>query len=192
MRAEWATDRHITGTTAVCNWHARGYVAGAVRSRQGSPSPRHRRSIHAQSRRYRSDRRHLVRRHARGSGCRGARVHARSAPRARSTLRTTGALIPSHKGQALPLHGGTTDSLNWSGYAVTPSTAASPPSPRRSRSRRPVWSRPGFAATWTGIGGYSTSDLIQAGTAEQSLPANQCLATSTTRGTSCCPRARRS
>ena len=31
---------------------------------------------------------------------------------------------------------------------------------------------PGFAATWTGIGGYNTSDLIQAGTAEQSAPDN--------------------
>jgi hypothetical protein len=31
---------------------------------------------------------------------------------------------------------------------------------------------PGFAATWAGIGGYNTSDLIQAGTAEQSAPDN--------------------
>jgi Peptidase A4 family len=34
---------------------------------------------------------------------------------------------------------------------------------------------PGFAATWTGIGGYNTSDLIQAGTAEQSAPSNSLL-----------------
>jgi hypothetical protein len=34
---------------------------------------------------------------------------------------------------------------------------------------------PGFAATWTGIGGYNTSDLIQAGTAEQSAPDNPVL-----------------
>lgn len=34
---------------------------------------------------------------------------------------------------------------------------------------------PGFAATWTGIGGYNTSDLIQAGTAEQSAPSNPLL-----------------
>ena len=31
---------------------------------------------------------------------------------------------------------------------------------------------PGFAATWTGIGGYSTSDLIQAGISENSAPNN--------------------
>jgi len=31
---------------------------------------------------------------------------------------------------------------------------------------------PGFAATWTGIGGYNTSDLIQAGASEDSLPSN--------------------
>ena len=29
---------------------------------------------------------------------------------------------------------------------------------------------PGFAATWAGIGGYATTDLVQAGVAEQSLP----------------------
>jgi hypothetical protein len=29
---------------------------------------------------------------------------------------------------------------------------------------------PGFAATWVGIGGFASSDLIQAGVAEQSLP----------------------
>ena len=107
-----------------------------------------------------------------GAGAAGARVHARSAPRARSTLRTTGALIPSHKGQVLPLHGGTTDSLNWSGYAVTPSTdnitAVSSAFTVPSAGLVP----PGFAATWTGIGGYSSSDLIQTGTAEQSLPSN--------------------
>ena len=107
-----------------------------------------------------------------GAGAAGARVHARSAPRARSTLRTTGALIPSHKGQVLPLHGGTTDSLNWSGYAVTPSTdnitAVSSAFTVPSAGLVP----PGFAATWTGIGGYSSSDLLQTGTAEQSLPSN--------------------
>ncbi len=80
-----------------------------------------------------------------------------------------GTLIPAHKGQVLPLHGGTTSSLNWSGYAVTPGsgiTAVSSTFTVPSAGLVP----PGFAATWTGIGGYNTSDLIQAGTAEQSLP----------------------
>jgi hypothetical protein len=83
----------------------------------------------------------------------------------------TGVLIPAHKGQVLPRHGGTTSSLNWSGYAVTPGsgiTAVSSTFTVPSAGLVP----PGFAATWTGIGGFNTSDLIQAGTAEQSLPDN--------------------
>ena len=71
----------------------------------------------------------------------------------------------------LPRHGGTADSLNWSGYAVTPGggvTAVNSTFTVPSAGLVP----PGFAATWTGIGGYNTSDLIQAGTAEQSAPDN--------------------
>ena len=84
-----------------------------------------------------------------------------------------GALIPAHKGQVLPLHGGTTSSLNWSGYAVTGSGISAVSSTFTVPSAGLV--PPGFAATWTGIGGYNTSDLIQAGTAEQSLPSNPAL-----------------
>ena len=80
--------------------------------------------------------------------------------------------MPTHKSERLPLHGGTTDSLDWSGYAVTPSgggvTAVALTFTVPSAGLVP----PGFAATWTGIGGYDTSDLIQAGTAEQSAPDN--------------------
>lgn len=87
----------------------------------------------------------------------------------------TGALIPSHKNEVLPRHGGTADSLNWSGYAVTPSgggvSAVSSTFTVPSAGLVP----PGFAATWTGIGGYDSSDLIQAGTAEQSAPDNPVL-----------------
>jgi hypothetical protein len=85
-----------------------------------------------------------------------------------------GVLVPTKAHEKLPLHGGTADSLNWAGYAVTPGsgvtavdstftvpTAGSVP--------------PGFSATWAGIGGYSTSDLIQAGVSEQSLPSNSVL-----------------
>jgi hypothetical protein len=96
-----------------------------------------------------------------------ARSHAR-------VSRGLGRLIPAHKGRVLPLHGGTTSSLNWSGYAVTPGsgiTAVSSTFKVPSAGLVP----PGFAATWTGIGGYNTSDLIQAGTAEQSLPNNPVL-----------------
>jgi hypothetical protein len=86
-----------------------------------------------------------------------------------------GRLVPAHRGERLPLHGGTVDSLNWSGYAVTPSadniSAVNSTFVVPSAGLVP----PGFAATWTGIGGYSTSDLIQAGTAEQSAPSNPLL-----------------
>ncbi len=83
-----------------------------------------------------------------------------------------GVLIPTHPGLKLPLHGGTVDSLNWSGYAVTPKgggvTAVVGTFTVPAASLLP----PGFAATWAGIGGYNTSDLIQAGTSEQSFPSN--------------------
>lgn len=94
---------------------------------------------------------------------------ARSRPRPSRTH--PGVLIPAHKGEVLPRHGGTVDSLNWSGYAVTPGsgiTAVSSTFIVPAAGLVP----PGFAATWAGIGGYNTSDLIQAGTAEQSAPSN--------------------
>jgi hypothetical protein len=104
-----------------------------------------------------------------GAAAAGARTHARRA------VGTTGVLVPAHKNELLPRHGGTADSLNWSGYAVTPSgggvTAVSSSFTVPSAGLVP----PGFAATWTGIGGYNTSDLIQAGTAEQSVPSNPVL-----------------
>jgi hypothetical protein len=88
-----------------------------------------------------------------------------------STPHGIGPLIPA-KGTVLPSHGGTADSLNWSGYAVTPTsdgiTAVSSTFVVPSAGLVP----PGFAATWTGIGGYNTSDLIQAGASENSLPSN--------------------
>jgi hypothetical protein len=103
------------------------------------------------------------------AGSAGAKAHARAGHHG------LGVLVPAHKGQVLPRHGGTTDSLNWSGYAVTPSggnvTAVSSAFTVPQAGAVP----PGFAATWTGIGGYNTSDLIQAGTAEQSAPSNPIL-----------------
>jgi hypothetical protein len=83
-----------------------------------------------------------------------------------------GVLIPANPHVALPLHGRTVDSLNWSGYAVTPKgspvTAVTGSFTVPSAGLLP----PGFAATWAGIGGYKTKDLIQAGAAEQSFPSN--------------------
>ena len=97
-----------------------------------------------------------------------ARLHARPAS---SGL---GVLIPAHKGQKLPLHGGTVSSLNWSGYAVTPGSGVTAVNSTFTVPSAGI-DPPGFAATWTGIGGYNTSDLIQAGTEEQSAPGNPVL-----------------
>jgi hypothetical protein len=90
------------------------------------------------------------------------------------------AQVPAHRsgsggvfqpvaGESVPVHGGTVSSLNWSGYAVDPGsgvTAVAGSFVVPSASLLP----PGFTATWAGIGGYTTSDLIQAGVGEQSLP----------------------
>jgi hypothetical protein len=92
---------------------------------------------------------------------------------ARPTGHSIGVFVPAGDRAQLPLHGGAVDSLNWSGYAVTGSgiTAASSSFVVPSAGLVP----PGFAATWTGIGGYNTSDLIQAGVGENSLPSNPLL-----------------
>jgi hypothetical protein len=83
-------------------------------------------------------------------------------------------LLPARSSERLPLRDGTADSLNWSGYAVTPGSGVSGITGTfdvPSAGLVPV----GFAATWAGIGGYDTSDLIQAGVAEQSLPSTTLL-----------------
>jgi hypothetical protein len=82
-----------------------------------------------------------------------------------------GRFIPAHKGQLLPKKNADTASLNWSGYATVPdhgitgvnSTFTVP-------SVNPV--PPGFSANWAGIGGYDSSDLIQAGTSQDELEGN--------------------
>lgn len=87
---------------------------------------------------------------------------------------TSSPLAPTNPQQVLPLHGGTVDSLNWAGYAVTPGagvTAVDSTFTVPSAGLVP----PGFSATWAGIGGYNTSDLIQAGVGEQSAPSNPLL-----------------
>ncbi len=86
--------------------------------------------------------------------------------------RPIGILIPTNPGLTLPRHGGTVDSLNWSGYAVTPKGGGITGVKGSFVVPTAGMLPPGFAATWAGIGGYNTSDLIQAGTAEQSLPSN--------------------
>jgi hypothetical protein len=81
---------------------------------------------------------------------------------------TSGVLIPSSPGEILPLSGGTVHSANWSGYAVrskqhaisgVSGTFVVPSITKR---------RFGIAATWAGVGGFKTKDLVQAGTVEES------------------------
>ncbi|MHB1711087.1 MAG: G1 family glutamic endopeptidase, partial [Acidimicrobiales bacterium] len=74
--------------------------------------------------------------------------------------------IPAHKGEVLTAHGGSVTSLNWAGYVDTGSGISSV----TGTFSAPMVSTPGIAAAWTGIGGFSTSDLIQAGVTGQ-LPA---------------------
>lgn len=85
-----------------------------------------------------------------------------------------GVLQPTNPAVRLPLHGGTVSSLNWAGYAVTPGSGVTGVSSTFTVPASGVVP-PGFAATWAGIGGYSTSDLIQAGVGEQSFPSNPLL-----------------
>jgi hypothetical protein len=78
-----------------------------------------------------------------------------------------GRFVPAVKGQVLPTHNAATSSLNWSGYATDPGsgiTAVNSTFTVPAAGALP----PGFAATWTGIGGYTSQDLIQAGTSENS------------------------
>jgi len=109
---------------------------------------------------------HAGRHHHKRAAARRHRRHRPNAPRR---------IVPAHKNEPLPRHGGTADSLNWSGYVVTPRgggiTAVSSTFMVPAAGPAP----PGLAATWTGIGGYDSSDLIQAGTAEQSTPTNPLL-----------------
>lgn len=94
----------------------------------------------------------------------GSHPHGRGLP-------GIGRLLPKPH-QNLPEHGGTVTSLNWSGYAVT--SAANDITGVTTQFQVPSAGLipPGFAATWGGIGGYNTSDLIQAGVGENSLVSN--------------------
>jgi len=74
----------------------------------------------------------------------------------------------------ISVKGDTADSLNWAGYAVTPGsgiTAVSGTFTVPTAGELP----PGFSASWAGIGGYSTSDLIQAGVSENSALGGEVL-----------------
>jgi hypothetical protein len=85
--------------------------------------------------------------------------------------------MPSGQGgvnHLISVRGDTADSLNWAGYAVTPGsgvTAVTGNFTVPSAGELP----PGFSASWAGIGGYTTSDLIQAGVSENSAIGGELL-----------------
>lgn len=92
---------------------------------------------------------------------------ASTAATAATAASSHGRLIPAHVGQVLPKENADTTSLNWSGYATTGSGITGVTSTFTVPTVSPV--PPGFAANWAGIGGYNTSDLIQAGTSEDEI-----------------------
>ena len=90
------------------------------------------------------------------------------APGASATAVTGhGRFIPASHGAHLPTRNDTTSSLNWSGYATTGSGITGVKSTFTVPTAGLV--PPGFAANWAGIGGYTSSDLIQAGTSEDPI-----------------------
>jgi len=96
-------------------------------------------------------------------------VPAGAAPVAHhNAVRPHGQLIPAVKGQVLPTRNDTTSSLNWSGYATVPGRGVTGVKSTFTVPTVKV-APPGFAANWAGIGGYNSSDLIQAGTSEDEL-----------------------
>jgi hypothetical protein len=84
-------------------------------------------------------------------------------------------MIRTNAQGALPVQGGSVTSANWAGYAVTPSAGAITGVSSTFTVPTAGLILPGFGASWTGIGGYSSADLIQAGVAEDSLPSNPLL-----------------
>ena len=89
--------------------------------------------------------------------------------RASASAVASNVLIPISPGQVFPLSGGTVKSGNWSGYAVR--SAKHKISGVSGTFTIPSAGNSGqLAATWAGIGGFKTNDLIQAGTAEDATP----------------------
>jgi hypothetical protein len=78
-----------------------------------------------------------------------------------------GKFIPAHAGQTLPRRNATTTSLNWAGWVARPGVVTGVQSTYTVP--RAGFGPPGFSASWTGIGGFNTSDLIQAGTTSDSF-----------------------
>ena len=88
-----------------------------------------------------------------------AGVLAPASARAATVSVGHGVFVPAVRGHALPTRNDTASSLNWSGYATTPGSGITGV---KSTFTVPTVSPvpPGFAANWTGIGGYTSSDPL--------------------------------
>jgi hypothetical protein len=84
--------------------------------------------------------------------------------------RLGGIMIPSNPERALAVRYADEDSLNWSGYAVVPGSSKVTAVASTQVVPAVNGTTPGLASTWTGIGGHGSSDLIQAGVAEEFIP----------------------
>lgn len=103
------------------------------------------------------------------AACAAALLAVSGGGHARAGNGRAGVLIPSSPRGVLPLEGHTIHSTNWSGYAVTSKRRRITAVTGSFVVPKVTGTAPfGFAATWMGIGGYNTHDLIQAGTAEDS------------------------
>jgi hypothetical protein len=78
----------------------------------------------------------------------------------------SGSFIAAHRGESIPKRGGSAESVNWSGYVVQQSNVTGVDG---SFTVPTVDGTPGFSSVWAGIGGFGTSDLIQAGVEVDSL-----------------------
>jgi hypothetical protein len=79
-----------------------------------------------------------------------------------------GTLIPADPGAALPRRDATTTSLNWAGWVVRPGLQITGVQSTFTVPKAKA-TPPGLSVSWAGIGGYGTQDLIQAGTASNSV-----------------------
>lgn len=141
----------VAGSSAAAAQTSSPHRHATTSTRQRARTARHRRPKH----------RHAVHRH---------HTHKHATHHRRTAKSPTGALVPANPGQ-LPSRGGTAYSLNWSGYAVTPGSGITSVTSTFIVPTAGLLP-PGFAGTWTGIGGYTTQDLIQAGVSENSLVSN--------------------
>lgn len=93
--------------------------------------------------------------------------------RRRVQLIAVGAMVAGLAGAVLPARAATVPNVsgNWAGYVATGSNITSVHGSWTVPTAGSV--PPGLSSTWVGIGGFSTQDLIQAGTQQASAPLDQ-------------------